>query len=165
MFRKILVGVALVLLAGCETATPSLSELDTLPEGIRVTHSPNPVRAQEGGRSKRKYTWLYNTTVSAIDSPVVIEEFGGFEFRDGQWRFANITGKPYTPDQFAEWYSCPGALLERGNECSDPQNWTGYDQLHYTNKTLWYFIGRDVAGNRVKGQAMIELLGEIGPSE
>ncbi len=161
-------AVAYVFLQGglweSEAADPKLRELGTLPDGIRVIHTPNPVRAQVGGRSGFRYTWLYTTTVEAIDRPIVIEEFGAFEFHSGEWRFSTITGKPFTQADFAEWYSCPDSALKPGKKCSDPLNWTGSDRLR-SERDLWYFIGRDSAGNRVKGQAIIERLGEISPAD
>ena len=156
----LLAGAFLTGCAGAEHRPPSFSELGSLPDGIRVSHSPNPVRAQKGGPSKNNFSWLYTTTVSAVGGPVVIEQFGAFQFRNGHWRFSTVTGEPFTPSQFTDWYSCPDALIEVGSTCSDPQNWTGSDQLR-ADKSLWYFIGRDSVGNRVKGQATIEQLAEL----
>jgi hypothetical protein len=141
---------------------PKFLELEGLPEGLRVTHSPNPVAAQPGGRSGHRYTWLYKTALEIASGRVVIEEFGYFALRDGQWRYATFTGKPFTPADFAEWYGCPGATIRPGHSCSDPQNWTGYQSIASDRERgLWYYIGRDSNGRRVKGQAIVELLAEV----
>lgn len=150
-------------LSRSETADPKFLELSALPERMRVTHTPNPVAAQAGGRSGFRYTWLYKTTVESLGGPIVIEEFGAFSFRDGEWRFATVTGEPFTPADFADWYACPNAIVKPGKPCSDPLNWTGNDWLvPEGERNLWYYIGRDSEGRRVKGQAEIELLAEIG---
>ena len=104
------------------------------------------------------------TTVEAIDRPITIEQFGSFDFHGGRWQFSNFYGKPFTRADFAEWYSCPDAALEPGKTCSDLQNWSGRDRLS-SGRMLWYFIGRDSAGNRVEGQSVIELVGEISPTD
>ena len=163
MLKKLLVVLALIGVAGFQTTSPNLSEINNLPDGLRVIHTPNPVRAHSGGRSGYHYTWQYETTVEAIDRPITIEQFGSFDFRGGTWQFSNFTGKPFTRANFVEWYSCPDAALELGKTCSDPQNWSGRDRLG-PGRMLWYFIGHDSAGNRVKGQSVIELVGEISPA-
>ncbi|MDH3597675.1 MAG: hypothetical protein OEM93_22780 [Rhodospirillales bacterium] len=143
---------------------PGLREIGKLPDGIRVTHTPNPVRAQPGGRSGFKYTWEYKTTVESITGPIFIQEFVSFYLTANNWEFSNFTRKPFTPADFAEWYSCPKALLKPGTPCSDPLNWTGNNQL-VSGKMLWLFIGRDNTGKQYKGHAVIELNDAIGSTD
>ncbi len=138
---------------------PILKQLASLPYGITVSHSPNPVKAQLGGRSGSKYTWLYTTNVAAQSSQIGIEEFGSFTWHNGKWVFANFTKKPFSANDFSEWYGCPHANLTVGDTYSDDSNWTGGDVLT-SGKMRWYFIGRDEMGNRVKGEATIETLAE-----
>jgi hypothetical protein len=141
---------------------PKFLELQSLPEGLHVTHSPKSVVAQPGGRSGYRYTWLYKTTVETASETIVIEEFGAFVLRDGQWHLATFTGKPFAPADFAEWYGCPGAVIKPGHPCSDSQNWTGYQTITSDREqSLWYYIGRDADGRRVKGEATVELLAEL----
>ncbi len=142
-----------------EITDPRIRELEGLPEGLRVTHSPDVLPAHTGGRSGQRYTWLYTTTVASLDGDVSIEEFGSFSFEEGEWRFSNDTGKPYTRDDFIEWYSCSDAVVREDAPCSDPLNWSGNDRL-IGGRVFWYFIGRDEAGSRVWGGAVIQLLGE-----
>lgn len=146
--------------SGPEPVHPKLLELRALPDGLRVIHTPNPAGAQPGGRSGFRYTWLYATTVESLGGTIVIEEFGSFFFEGGSWRFSNVTGKPFTAADFADWYACPDAILRPGKACSDSLNWTGNDRLG-AGRMLWYYLGRDTHGRRVKGQAVIGLLAEI----
>ena len=141
--------------------TPTVDGIRKLPEGIRVTHAPNPVTAVRNGRSGRAFTWQYQTSVSAIDKEITVVEFGCFFERDGKWVFSNYTGKPFTGQDFADWYSCPNARLRSDSRAKDPQNWSGSDQLR-SAKALWYFIGVDADGNRCRGEAVIEELPQLG---
>jgi hypothetical protein len=141
-------------------------ELDKLPEGIKVVHEPKVALATLTGKSERraKYTWWYKTTVSA-DGDVTITEFGAFAWRDGKWvAGGTFTGKPYTAEEFAEWYKCPKAVLKKGESYSDPTNWNSDPELR-AGKMRWYFVGVDAKGKRVKGEAVIELKGEIDPKK
>jgi hypothetical protein len=142
---------------------PKYRELATLPEGIEVIHTPNPVRAVEEpqpGRP-RTYRWIYQTTVRSKRGTVTIEEFGCFGWHDGRWEFANFTGKVFSRRDFAEWYSCPEGKLLPGQDAVDPSNWTGGDEHLDAGKSLWYFIGVDEAGRRVKGEAIVERVAEV----
>jgi hypothetical protein len=131
-----------------------------LPVGIEVTHSPNPVKAMHGGRSGYPYTWLYRTSVRSLTQTLTIEEFGSFHFVNGQWRFANYTGKPFAISDFAEWYSCTDGTLKPGVEFSDPNNWSGSQTLEAGRK-LWYFVGVDASGKRWRGSAVVEELAAV----
>jgi hypothetical protein len=98
---------------GAARMDPKEDELTSIPVGIEVTHSPNPVKAGKGrGRSGYKYTWTYTTSVRSTGGPLTLEEFGCFALHQGRWAFSNHTGKPFSPDDFADWYSCPNARLE-----------------------------------------------------
>jgi hypothetical protein len=150
------------LTGDAEFITPE--ELDKLPEGIKVSHEPKVVLATLSGKSERrsKYTWWYKTMVSAIAPDVTIIQFGGFKWRDGKWLAGSFTGKPYTGEDFADWYKCPMGVLKRGESYSDSTNWTSEREL-VEGKTRWYFIGVDGKGKRVKGEAIVELKAEIDP--
>jgi len=131
-------------------------ELAALPVGIRVTHTPNPVKAQVRGRSGQHYTWLYETRVAAISEDVTITEFGAL-FRKqplGNWELRTIYDRPFRPAEFADWYACPGALIHAGTACVDPSNYTGGDQRSEI-ETRWYFIGKTRSGQLVKGEEIV----------
>ena len=137
---------------------PKVRELAALPVGIRISHTPNPVLAQRGGRSGQRYTWMYETKVAAISEEVSIVEFGALG-RDaahgGGWKLRTIYDRPFNAGEFAEWYSCPGAHLRVGMSCADPSNYTGGDRLREF-ETRWYFIGRTRAGRLVKGEEIVQ---------
>ena len=146
------------------SSQPGLRVLGELPDGIRVIHTPNPVQAHPGGRSGYKYTWKYKTTLETMERPISIQEFGSFYWIKNKWEFANFTGKLFTSKNFSEWYSCPNAYLVPGTPCADPSNWTGNNQLK-PGKMLWFFIGRDSAGNQFKGYSVIELAVSTGSTK
>lgn len=140
-------------------------EFDKLPVGIKVVHEPKTARATLTGKSKRraKYTWWYKTTVSATAGEVTILEFGAFVWKDDKWvNGVTFNGKPYTAEEFAEWYKSPKAVLKKGESFSDPTNWSSDAELR-AGKIRWYFVGIDEKGKRVKGEAVIELKAEINP--
>jgi hypothetical protein len=135
---------------GCHQ-DPKDRELAGLPVGIRVTHTPNPVRAQAGGRSGRPYTWLHETRV----------EFGALvreQPQGNRWELRTIYGRPFNAAEFADWYACPGALLRQGTACVDSSNYTGGDRL-LESEARWYFIGRTPSGRRVKGEEIVRMQG------
>ncbi|MCE9567134.1 MAG: hypothetical protein K8U57_34460 [Planctomycetes bacterium] len=149
-----------------EPKSITLEELDKLPTGIKVTHEPKVALATLTGKSERrlKYTWWYKTTVMATDPDLTIVEFGGFVWQDGKWVVRSINSKPFTGEDFAEWYKCPKAVLKKGEAYSDPTNWSTAPEL-MAGKTRWYFIGVDGKGKRFKGEAVIELKAEIDPKK
>ena len=160
-----------VSLAGCDRerdaarpeeqqVDPKEKELASLPVGIDVAHDPSPVKARPGGRSGRKYTWLHGTTVRSKGGRLVVQEFGAFSWDGRRWVFSTITGKPFTAQDFADWYSCPGAVLEPSKGYIDPNNYTGGDDLT-AHKSKWYFIATNEKGERVKGEAVIEAVADL----
>ncbi len=79
-------------------------------------------------------------------------------WQDGEWRASpSNDGKPWSPEDFADWYSCPGAYIPAGKTCTDPQNWNSNDTGEAT-RGLWYFSGVDDKGNAVQAEAEIECL-------
>jgi len=128
-----------------------------LPNGIEVIHTPDRVLAKEDGRSGYRYTWLHKTSVKSTVGDLRIIEFGAFAKDHDQWVFSTYTGKPFTPEDFAEWYSCPNAQLKDSKQFSDLQNWTGANILQ-ENSTLWYFIGEDATGKKYKGIEQVDTL-------
>jgi len=140
------------------------NSLPNFPIGLRVEHSPNPVRAMEGGKSGRPYTYAYRTSVSAIEHQVQIVEFAAFNLVDGEWVFGNVTGLPFTATDFAEWYGCPDAIVRPGVSCTDANNWSGAAQLR-SQKTRWYYFGVTEDNHQVMGWAEIEELPELVPPE
>jgi hypothetical protein len=131
-----------------------------LPDGIEVTHTPDKVYAEEGGgRSGRRYTWLHKTSVRSKVGDLSIVEFGAFLLDRGKWSFGTATGEPFTPADFAEWYSCPNAELVDGATFTDPLNWAGAEVLRESSG-LWYFIAENSKGERFKGVSQVYSLGK-----
>ncbi|MCC5608816.1 hypothetical protein LC612_18980 [Nostoc sp. CHAB 5834] len=137
-----------------------LKALSSLPTELKVTHTPNPVQAHRGGLNGYQYTWVYATTIQSLVGAVVIEEFGAFSWVGGQWYFTNFTAKPFTRNDFIEWYSGPRGMILPNCQYTDFQNWSGSTKL-INKKTKWYFIGRNQSGKHIKGEAEIEELGEL----
>ncbi len=175
MYRRTFAACTAILLSLClPLATPmraadnvkptTIEELEKLSLGLKVVHDPNPALATETAGSKRrnKYTWWFKTTVTATVPNVKVVEFGTYAKHDGKWVFANFSGKPFSAKDFAEWYSCPEALLKEGKAYTDPTNWGSAQELAAI-KARWYYIGIDGKGRRVKGEAVIEQKGEIDP--
>jgi hypothetical protein len=139
---------------------PKEKELDSLPVGLVIAHAPHPVKARAGGRSGYPYTWTYRTSVRSTAGTLTVQEFGSFSWFGGRWVFSNFTGRPFTPQDFAEWYSCPGARLEPGKAYADPSNWSGGQEL-IASRAKWYFVAIDENGRRVKGEAVVEQAAEL----
>jgi len=137
-----------------------LTELESLPEGIKVVHTPSSALATWDGSKELKYTWTYKTTVESLAGFVTVEEFGMYFWDGNRWVFGNVTTAPFTKKDFAEWYSCPGSKILQGCEFSDPSNWSSSGCLQ-DGKARWYFIGTDEQGGRVKGEATFEQLGRF----
>ena len=154
-----------------ETAAPfevreKLKELALLPEGLSVSHTPDPVRYTSYTPSLSGVQWQHSTTVSSIAGPVTIIEFGYFVERNGQWEFPYGVEIPYTytSNDFAEMYNCPKSELQPGGSYTDPLNRSIIDCVP-EQVVKWYFIGLDAEGNRVKGESNLKLLAELDPSE
>jgi hypothetical protein len=148
--------------AADEPRPTSVEELDKLPAGLTVTHYTQPALAAETPNAKglNKYTWFFKTTVRATDGDVNLTEFGCFSQAGRTWVFNTISGKPFTPKDFNDWYTCPKAALKKGKDYTDPRNWVT-DAALRAGKVRWYYIGVDGSGRRVKGESTIELKAEI----
>jgi len=127
-------------------------ELEALPEGLEVTHSPVEVQARWDA-ARQEYCWDFATTVRALREPVTVDEFGGLSKVGGRW----VSGRTFDPRDFADWYDCPEALVSPDIPCSDPKNWVRSKKLR-TSVSRWYYIGHRPDGTRVKGEALVRLV-------
>jgi hypothetical protein len=145
--------------------TLKVNELASLPEGLAVTHTPDPVLATLYTPSLSGVQWKHSTTVSSIVGPVTIIEFGYFVERNGQWEFPYGTEVPYTytSSDFAKMYDCPSSELKPGESYTDALSRSVMDCVP-EQLARWYFIGVDAKGNRVKGEADVKLMAERAPS-
>jgi hypothetical protein len=132
---------------------PKARELAGLPVGIRVTHAPNPVKAQAGGRSGRRYTWLYETRVAAISEDVSIVEFGTLDKK------RSTTVHSTRP-------SLPSGIRAPGRWCieilvASTRRTTPAGDALLPFETRWYFIGKTRSGRLVKGEETIRGTPEV----
>ena len=167
MMRMSLLSCSL-LLCGCSYGarnTPSQGDWESLPVGIEVVHTPNPVRMPEGPfEDYWPFKWDFRTEVRAIDRPLTIKWFLILGWDGKQWILDRQQEKFNSGEgdgqKFAEWYSCPGGRIAPGKPAVDASNWAGsYSRKPFKQK--WVVIGEDKAGKRFKGEGVIELL--IGP--
>ena len=150
--------------ANATTRPALLAELESLPTGLRVTHTPAEIGDPTGPNTNAgdwKYRWIFKTEVSAIDRPLTVTQFGILAWDGHHWILP--------PDQrrynsgvldqrtFAEWYACPGALIAPGKPATDPQNWAGSHELADFQQK-WFFVGTDAEGKRDKGEAVVRLI-------
>jgi hypothetical protein len=166
-------ALVIVLLAACgktdPPAAPVLSAsqrkeqyLASLPIGMEVTHSPDPVKATPITGGKWKYKYIYKTSVQSTVGPLTIVEFDAFGLVDGKWQLGNFSGKPFGPAEFASWYACPDAVLEPGKSYADTNNWTA-SNVPEEGTTRWFYIAVDADGKHYKGEAIAHQIAEIGP--
>jgi hypothetical protein len=141
-------------------ASAKIRELEALPLGISVVHNPASVKATHDPIGSWPYKWTYVTTVSSLAGVIEIEEFGMLGWNGKTWMFSNYTGAPFTSSDFASWYTCPNGLLRTGTVFVDPKNWSANRDLK-DHVALWYFIGVDSSGKRVKGQAIVHQMGQL----
>ena len=137
-----------------------LSDLESLPVGLEVIHTPNPVSARTDGNSGYKYTWTFKTSVCSTDGPVAIYDFGCLMWKNDQWVLGNFTKELFTQKDFIEWYSCPSGVVTSSSQFSDLSNWGAANCLG-ASKSKWFYVGIDDKGNRVKGEAIIEQAAEL----
>jgi len=143
-----------------------LKELASLPEGISVSHAPDPVRYASHIPSLSGVKWQFATRVSSMAGTVTIVEFGYFVERNGKWGlpYGNEVPYTYTSSDFAEMYDCPDSEMKPGGSYSNMRNRSVIDCVP-EQMVKWYFIGIDAQGDRVKGEATAKLLAELDPSE
>lgn len=134
-----------------------LAELASLPDGIVVEHAPDVVKAEPWTHGEYRIKWEFATRVAPGSGSVRIVEFGCLSWFATTWVFANYTGEPFGTTEFAAWYGCPDGLMSAGGTYADSSNWHGADRLA-AGKGLWYFIGIDEDGRRVKGRAEVAFL-------
>jgi hypothetical protein len=124
-----------------------LAELETLPVGLEVVHSPESVRSPVGPDPNGwPYRWLFQTEVRAISRLLTIVQFGICAWDGKEW-ILPATNRRYNAGildkkAFMEWYACPSGRIEPGKPAIDRQNWAGsYTRTSFRQK--WFFIGED----------------------
>jgi hypothetical protein len=140
---------------GPHTYEINLSDLDLLPIGLSVSHSPEEVKPSLFGPTGSQYT--HQTSVASTVGPVTIVEYGYLVERDGHWTHAQGMEEKFSAAEFAKFFNCPEARLEAGRTYTDEWN-SSVINNRPEQLGKWYFIGVDAQGNRVKGEADIKLI-------
>lgn len=163
---KYLITMSVLLIGFTAAAAPevfgprdvdmTLGEISGLPEGLTVTHTPEAVEPSFSGPGGSE--WYHRTTVTSTVGPVTIVEYGYFVEREGHWYRAYGLDGGYTGEDFAKRFGCPDAKIQAGktytNEFTRSTMDRGPEQA-----AVWYFIGVDAEGNKVKGEATVTLRG------
>jgi hypothetical protein len=147
---------------GSARSTAPASDWESLPVGIEVIHTPNPVRTPEEPVGEFwPFKWRFRTEVRAIDRPLTVRRFLILGW-DGKRFVLDRQQKKFNSGEsdgqvFAEWHSCPGGRIAPGNPAVDGSNWAGsYSRKPFKQK--WVMIGEDASGKQFKGEAIVELL-------
>jgi hypothetical protein len=161
-----------LLLCGCSSGqrpaspryTASAGDWDSLPVGIEVVHTPNPVRGPDSPTNGAwPFTWTFRTEVRAIDRPLTVKWLLILGWNGERWildrRQEKFNSGEGDTQVFAEWYECPGGRIAPGTPAVDPSNWAG-SHSRQPFKQKWVMIGEDATGKRFKGEGVVELLNE-----
>jgi hypothetical protein len=143
---------------GSHESEVKLAELASLPQGLTVTHTPDPVSTSFFGPSGVQ--WAHSTTVSSTVGPVTIIEYGFLLERNGRWTDETGIRSKYTASEFAKNFESPDAKLLPGKSYTNEWNRSRSDNRP-EQVGKWYFIGLDSKGNRVKGEANLKLVGDM----
>ena len=136
----------------------SLADLDALPVGLIVRHLPAKVQAVPAPHGGDGFRWEYRTAVSAAVDATLLG-FAAFEWDGAGWV---PRGAAFNAADFAAWYGCPSANLPGGHEFAEPDNFTVGAALA-DGRTRWVFVAQTASGRRIKGEAIVDLAGELEP--
>ena len=125
-------------------------------EALVWSHFPNPVRASKDPDQPGTYFWKHNSAVISETEDVTIEEAGSFIYYNDRWNLRVA----FTPEQFAELFSCPDAVMKAGQPYTWNDNWRTDARL-YGGWACYYAIGTTADGERVYGAGPIETAGEF----
>jgi hypothetical protein len=134
-------------------------ELENIPNGIEIGHNPQTVSAVYNEKDSMYY-WFYKTSIKPVREDIEITEFGAYNWAGDHWVFSTVSGKPFEPKDFSEWYKCKNAKMKKGKEYSDEKNWNRLRELQ-SGKALWYYIGKNSKGELFKGTAIVNYLPEL----
>jgi hypothetical protein len=135
-------------------------KLVNIPDGIVVKHTPDSVLAARIKDDTANYYWFHKTSVTSTNEDLEITEFGSYSWNSDHWEFSTVTGKPFTKEDFEDWYNCKNGILIKGKDYADKNNWYRNAELK-KNRALWYYLGKNKKGEIFKGIAEIEYLPEM----
>ena len=151
--------------SGQTVSADKLAELEKLPLGLTVSHTPEKVQARPFRRTSTDtaFMWMYRILVTATNQPVDVTEYGAFFWDKNQWVLQYSNDQPRSSADFAVRYSCPGAHLLPGRVYTSSNIYPGPANTLKAAKWRWYFIGVTPEGTRVKGEGVVEQLAELTP--
>ena len=167
MFEYIL--IAFFALYSCSTPektarAPWPEKITSLDNELTVKHSADTVFATintKDPEKRGKYQLQFTTSVRSQKGTVRIEEFGGYQLLNNEWKFSSIFDRPFNNEEFAKWYGCENGIIIEAETYADEDNWLGK-----TNKltgdtlvSLWYYIGINEQGKKVVGAK--EIIGVV----
>ena len=127
-------------------------KLRAIPVGILMSHDPNPCYPVMAADT---FYWIHNTKATAADKELTVVECGSFIWYDTSGWHTNIL---HSPQEFAELFKCPGAILKKGVTYTFTKN-IRYGKQAYGGDALWYILAKDSDGKLYKGTALIETEG------
>jgi hypothetical protein len=168
---RYVVVALLICFAGCGSRSPTapparsgfLAEIDALPVGLEVIHTPARVSKRVDAGGGWPYRWTFQTEVRAVERPLTITRFAIVAWDGEAWVLPSDQRRYNCGllDQktFSEWYNCPDARIEPGKPAIDAGNWAGSRALA-PFKQKWVFIGVAADGKEYKGEGVVEFVVE-----
>ncbi len=135
---------------------PLPEKIRDLPDGIKVTHHPNPVYASLDENEPDIYFWKHDTQVSTLVGELQVVEFGAYLLGKEGW----FLRASMTPRQFKNWFEAKKARLQPEQIYVFEKNWRRDTRL-YGGTALWYVIAEDRQGKKFRGYSIIETVGEL----
>jgi len=139
-----------------------LTELEQLPIGLDVIHTPAQVSGPTDGlETGWPHSWVFRTEVRSRGEKLKIQQFGILAWDGNGWALPS-NQKKYNSgildgQTFAEWYGIVDGTISPDSPAVDDQNWAGSRDLQGF-KQKWFFIGVDKNGKKWKGEGVVELV-------
>ncbi len=154
----------------CDTIPNVIKDI---PVGLYVSHSPDSIYAQIYEKDTSKFIWKHSTTITSNIQGINIIEFGTYNYKNGKWVLGNLTKKPYSTEDFENWYfiktnndmfsweNCKNGILELNTEYIDPSSWSVKNSELVNRNGLWYYIGIDTNGKKYMGYGRYVTIPEL----
>lgn len=180
LIQRIIITIGLSAILGCEerpresevvkeaegdrpsSNTPlTIENIETMPKGFDVVHSPRDVGAIETGNPESPYRWEHEEAVTPLVDNLTIQEFGYIVVVNGERRLISFAWdrKPYDRSDFAIFFGCEERPLKKGKRYIRT-DWTENESLEKSEMTS-YFVGEDEAGKLYSGYSKVTKLPEL----
>jgi len=157
-------------LVGCKQAPEEpekmslLAELEQLPIGLDVVHTPARVSGPMSGlKTGWPHSWEFKTEVRSRDRSLKIDQFGILAWNGKEWGLHEGQKRYNTGvldgSTFVEWYGIGDGIISPDTPAIDDHNWAGSDRLEGFRQK-WFFIGVDENGKKWKGEGIVELVAD-----